>query len=404
MSQPLNQIAQNLKIKLASSIQKSPQIDIQRPPRQNNEQHFGYRITQNFILTFENEIRTFADPAEFYDPTCVSLTRNWLLKELRLGQLDYKCCVDSGEGENDEEKDQPGDLHDYSEWMDDEKEDQVPEPQRDSDGLHDHSEGEENEVLVLVSECDPEHDDKEEEYDEKEDQVPESEHDDKEEGYDEKEDQEESEYGHGDVRGGSEDEKEDEVPEYPEDLYDEKEDEVLQYPEGLPGWDDEKEDEVPEYHEDVYDEKEDTDDKDDLVLPDNSEWDNDDKEDQIPLSPKLFHDENEDKTDENEDKTDETEDKTDEGEDKTDENEDKTDEKEDHTAEHEDEGYTSANELSLDGADSNESDSYDSVVVIISVCSDDPASFQARPTQEQMDALTMLLGHSPQWWVSYRNI
>ncbi|KAG0709400.1 hypothetical protein DFH29DRAFT_229034 [Suillus ampliporus] len=44
------------------------------------------------------------------------------------------------------------------------------------------------------------------------------------------------------------------------------------------------------------------------------------------------------------------------------------------------------------------------VILVLSVCSDEPASFNARPTPEQMSLLTNLLGSTPQWWVSYKNM
>ncbi|KAG0709398.1 hypothetical protein DFH29DRAFT_993541 [Suillus ampliporus] len=52
--------------------------------------------------------------------------------------------------------------------------------------------------------------------------------------------------------------------------------------------------------------------------------------------------------------------------------------------------------------DEDEDDEF--VIVVLSVCSDEPASFNARPTQEQMTLLTNLLGSTPQWWVSYKNM
>ncbi|KAG2352778.1 hypothetical protein BDR07DRAFT_1436059 [Suillus spraguei] len=76
------------------------------------------------------------------------------------------------------------------------------------------------------------------------------------------------------------------------------------------------------------------------------------------------------------------------------------------TKEDEDEDYTShndGNESSVFGDADNEFEvEYDAeeVVVVISVCSNDPVSFQARPTQAQMDMMTTLLGQPPQWWMS----
>jgi hypothetical protein len=72
------------------------------------------------------------------------------------------------------------------------------------------------------------------------------------------------------------------------------------------------------------------------------------------------------------------------------------------TKENEDEGYTNhgdEDETSVvRDADSEFEVEYDAeeAVVVISVCSDDPVSFQAQPTQTQMDIMTTLLGQSPQ--------
>ncbi|KAG1735283.1 uncharacterized protein EDB91DRAFT_1250497 [Suillus paluster] len=55
--------------------------------------------------------------------------------------------------------------------------------------------------------------------------------------------------------------------------------------------------------------------------------------------------------------------------------------------------------------DEDENDEDDEVVIVVlAVCSDDPDSFDARPTEEQMTLLTNLLGDAPQWWVSYKNM
>ncbi|KAG1868681.1 hypothetical protein F4604DRAFT_1904746 [Suillus subluteus] len=303
------EFVQSLKFQISSSIQES-QIDIECPPRENRE-HYGYRITQDFILAFENEIKKFLDPADFYDPTCASLTRNWLLKELRLRQLDYKCCVDL-----------------------------VLEPE---DSADEDSEGEVEELA------------------------------------DEKED----------------DTKIDEDESCPTDNEDTKEDDT-------------KTDEQESIH---YE-----DEKDDLAKTDEGdtthyeyEKENNPKTDEG--DPTHFEDEKDDDPKTNEDQGDASyyeEEKDDDS--KTDEHEVITYDHHEDTKENEDEGYTSygdKDETSVFGDADNEFEvEYDAeeVVVVISVCSDDPVSFQARPTQAQMDMMTTLLGQPPQWWVSYRDI
>ncbi|KAG1748940.1 uncharacterized protein EDB91DRAFT_1111526 [Suillus paluster] len=39
-------------------------------------------------------------------------------------------------------------------------------------------------------------------------------------------------------------------------------------------------------------------------------------------------------------------------------------------------------------------------VHVFALCSDQDESFEARPTQERVDFMTNLIGHTPQWWVS----
>lgn len=76
----------------------------------------------------------------------------------------------------------------------------------------------------------------------------------------------------------------------------------------------------------------------------------------------------------------------------------------------EDEGYTSHHDEDetsvIEDADDEFEIEYDAeeVAIVISVCSNDPVSFQARPSQAQMDMMTTLLSQPPQWWVSYRDI
>lgn len=38
-------------------------------------------------------------------------------------------------------------------------------------------------------------------------------------------------------------------------------------------------------------------------------------------------------------------------------------------------------------------------VYVLTVCSDEEDSFEKRPIQEQMDYITKLVGHGPQWWM-----
>ncbi|OAX34278.1 hypothetical protein K503DRAFT_869021 [Rhizopogon vinicolor AM-OR11-026] len=40
------------------------------------------------------------------------------------------------------------------------------------------------------------------------------------------------------------------------------------------------------------------------------------------------------------------------------------------------------------------------MVDVLAVCSDREDEFERRPTQEQLDFLTKLIGYSPKWWVS----
>ncbi|KAG1796542.1 uncharacterized protein BJ212DRAFT_1489267 [Suillus subaureus] len=95
---------------------------------------------------------------------------------------------------------------------------------------------------------------------------------------------------------------------------------------------------------------------------------------------------------------------------KTDEHETITNNHHEDTKEDEDKGYTShddEDEASVFGDADNEFEvKYDAekVVMVISVCSDDPVSFQTQPTQAQMDMMTTLFSQLPQWWVSYRDI
>ncbi|KAG1736360.1 hypothetical protein EDB19DRAFT_1721920 [Suillus lakei] len=318
---------------ISSSAQES-QIDIERPPEQDREQHYGYRITQDFILAFENEIKKFIDPADFYDPTCASLTRNWLLKELRLRQLDYKCCVDPVlEPEDSADEDSEGEV----EGIVDEKEDDTKTDEEGGDTTHYE--------------------------DEKEDDPKTDEEGDTSHYEDEKEDDPKTDENQGGT-SHYEDEKDDDTK------TDKDEVDTTHY-------EDEKEDGA-KTDEDQGDTSHYEDEKDDDTKTDEDEA--------------IAHDHHED-TKEDDTKT----------------NEEPSiayeDEKED-----EDEGYKShdgEDQTGLNDTDEFEDeyeDDTEEVVVVISVCSDDPASFQARPTQTQMDMMTTLLGQPPQWWVSYRDI
>lgn len=40
------------------------------------------------------------------------------------------------------------------------------------------------------------------------------------------------------------------------------------------------------------------------------------------------------------------------------------------------------------------------MVQVLAVCSDREDEFERRPTQEQLDFLTKLIGQAPKWWVS----
>ncbi|KAG1888562.1 hypothetical protein F4604DRAFT_1713457 [Suillus subluteus] len=42
-------------------------------------------------------------------------------------------------------------------------------------------------------------------------------------------------------------------------------------------------------------------------------------------------------------------------------------------------------------------------VHVLTVCSDEEESFKDRPNQEQMDYLTELVGHGPQWWMGCKS-
>lgn len=211
----------------------------------------------------------------------MSLTRNWLLKELRLRQLDYKCCVDSV---------------------------LVPEDSGD--------EGSEREVEGIV--------------DEREDDTKTDEHE-----------------------GG---------PIYHEDAKD----------------DDTKTDEQESSHygDEKYDDEGDT-----IHYEDEKEDNQRTDEDQGDASP--YEDEKDDGI-------------------KADEHEAFTNDHHEDAKEDEDEGYTSHHDE--DDEFEVEYDAEEMVVVVISVCSNDPVSFQARPTQAQMDMMATLLSQPPQWWVSYRKI
>ncbi|KIK37907.1 hypothetical protein CY34DRAFT_774036 [Suillus luteus UH-Slu-Lm8-n1] len=293
---------QRLKFQISSSTQES-QIDIKCPPPEGRERHYGYRITQDFILAFENEIKKFIDPADFYDPTCVSLTRNWLLKELRLRQLDYKCCVDSV---------------------------LVPEDSGD--------EGSEGEVEGIV--------------DEREDDAKTDEHEggpiDHEDAKDDDTKTDEQESNHyGDEEG--------DAGHYEDEKYDDEGDTIH--------YEDEKDDDTK------------TDEEESTHYEDGKEDNPRTDEDQGDASP--YEDEKDDGI-------------------KADEHEAFTNDHHEDAKEDEDEGYTSHHDE--DDEFEVEYDAEEMVVVVISVCSNDPVSFQARPTQAQMDMMATLLSQPPQWW------
>ncbi|KAG2039299.1 hypothetical protein BDR03DRAFT_1090732 [Suillus americanus] len=43
-------------------------------------------------------------------------------------------------------------------------------------------------------------------------------------------------------------------------------------------------------------------------------------------------------------------------------------------------------------------------VYVLTVCSDEEDCFEERPSQEQMDYITKLVGHEPQWWMRCRRV
>ncbi|KAG1812705.1 hypothetical protein EV424DRAFT_95719 [Suillus variegatus] len=141
------------------------------------------------------------------------------------------------------------------------------------------------------------------------------------------------------------------------------------------------------------------------------EKEDDPKTDEGEDDPTRFEDEKEDdpKTDEDKGNASRYEDEKDDDS-KTDEYEAVIRGRNENIKDDEDEGYTShdyENETSAVGyADDEFEVEYDAeeVVVVLSVCSDDPISFQARPTQAQMDMMTTLFCQPPQWWVSYKDI
>ncbi|KAG1774440.1 hypothetical protein EV702DRAFT_523988 [Suillus placidus] len=336
------EFVQSLKFQISSPTQES-QIDIECPPREDREQHYGYRITQDFILAFENEIKKFIDPAEFYDPTCASLTRNWLLKELHLRQLDYKCCVDPVlEPEDSADEDSEGEV----EGLTDEKGEDA-KTDEDEGGPTDHEDTEDDTKT-----------------------------DERESGHfeDEKDDPKTDE------EGGT--------THYEDEKYDDtKTDEEG----GITHYEDEKDDDTKTdeeggitHYEDEKDDDTKTDEEESTHYEDEKE--DDPKTDEGQCDASHYEDEKDDDS-------------------KTDEHEAITNDHHEDTKEDEDEGYTSHDDEGQTSVFGDADNEYaEEVVVVISVCSDDPASFQARPTQAQMDMMTTLLSQPPQWWVSYRDI
>ncbi|KAG2031490.1 hypothetical protein BDR03DRAFT_986357 [Suillus americanus] len=244
------------------------------------------------------------DHANFYDPTCASLTRNWLLKELHLCQLDYKCCVDLVlEPEDSTDEDSEGEV----EGLADEREDDT-KANKDKSGPTDHEDTKEEDTKTDEQES--------LHYEDKKDGLAKT-----------------------DEEGGTthyEDEKED----------------------------DPKTDESNPTH--FEDEK-----------------DDDPKTDDGQGDASHYKDEKDDDS-------------------KTDKHEAITNNHHEDTKENEDDNYTSHDDedgTSVFGDADNEFEvKYDveEVVVIISICSDNPVSFQAQPAQVQMDVMMMLLGQPPQ--------
>ncbi|KAG2150962.1 hypothetical protein DEU56DRAFT_977642 [Suillus clintonianus] len=103
MSPSIEQLFQNLRISGmltsdSSESSKSRLMDIQCPPRQRYDQHYGYRVNRRFImLSQESKIKT--GPGLFNDP--MSLACQWIQQQLQLPQLSLKYCIEP-EDENDE--------------------------------------------------------------------------------------------------------------------------------------------------------------------------------------------------------------------------------------------------------------------------------------------------------------
>jgi hypothetical protein len=43
-------------------------------------------------------------------------------------------------------------------------------------------------------------------------------------------------------------------------------------------------------------------------------------------------------------------------------------------------------------------------VYVLTMCSDEGGSFEERPIQEQMDYITKMVRHGPQWWMGCRSV
>ncbi|OJA10752.1 hypothetical protein AZE42_04257 [Rhizopogon vesiculosus] len=93
----IKQMFQNLQISVSAALRssaKAPQMNLQCPPKQATRQHYGYRIDEPRMLYLESILKS--DPTFDHDtfPDPMTYAFEWLLTELRLGQLDFKYCHD----------------------------------------------------------------------------------------------------------------------------------------------------------------------------------------------------------------------------------------------------------------------------------------------------------------------
>ncbi|OAX31321.1 hypothetical protein K503DRAFT_777684 [Rhizopogon vinicolor AM-OR11-026] len=91
----IKQMFQNLQISVSAALRssaKAPQMNLQRPPKQDTRQYYGYRVEEPRMLYLESILK--ADPSFDHNtfPMPMTYAFEWLLTELRLGQLDFKYC------------------------------------------------------------------------------------------------------------------------------------------------------------------------------------------------------------------------------------------------------------------------------------------------------------------------